>query len=110
MTYPLIFETDGPRARRTDPISSHEAADGNDTAASQAEVRAILELVTEATDDMILVVNDARLAAHVAITKLTPSRGRSARKEIGAVRVEFDGAAKRAQTRTGATAQVWKLA
>ena len=109
MTFPMIFDTDTPRARRKDPIESHEAADGNDLWASQAEVRAILEILGEATDDMVLVVNEARLQAKVAITKLTPSRGRTARQEIGAEPVEVDGKRKRAQTRTGASAQVWRL-
>src|SRR3546814_78290 len=109
MTIPLIFPTDTPRARRTDPLESHLAADGNDLAASQAEVRAILQTLGAATDDMILTQNERRLVDGRAITKLTPSRGRSARKEIGAVRVEVDGKALRAPTRTGTAAQVWRL-
>lgn len=110
MTIPLIFPVgDTARARRTDIATSHLAADASNLAASQAEVREILTILGAATDDMILTLNEKRHHEGRAVTRLTPSRGRSARKEIGAVRVEVDGRPLRAPTRTGTAAQVWRL-
>lgn len=38
-----LFDDDSPRARRTDPLTSHEAADLNDTAGSRRAVLLILQ-------------------------------------------------------------------
>lgn len=109
MNLPAIHPDDTARARKSDPLTSHEAAGSNDLAASQAEVRTILNDLGAASDEQILAENQRRLDRGVAFTKLTPSRGRSARLEIGAEPYEVEGRIQRALTSTGSRAQMWTL-
>lgn len=51
MTIPLIFPDDSPRARRGDPLSSHEAADTNDTAGSRRAVLLIMQAFRQPLPD-----------------------------------------------------------
>lgn len=79
---PLIFPFDSPRARRTDPVESHAAADTSDRAGSRREVISWLSLNPAGlTDAQIeaLHVKSRNAAGHKAYTG---SRLRTARSEL----------------------------
>jgi len=70
-TVPRIIPDDSARTRRTDPISSHEAADTNDTAASSREVLWLLKSSGPMADHELIAVTGARV---VSQKRYTPSR------------------------------------
>lgn len=101
---PMIFPEDEPRTRRTDPVTSHEAADGNDTAGSRLAVLAVLEGAQKPLADFQIEV-----AHRPYVWKpYTGARLRTARSEL--VRkgtVIADGITR---TPTGSKTTTWRLA
>lgn len=97
---PTVMLDGGPRVRKADPVSSHEAADSNKVAKSHRAVLSVLEYEGEhAQFEMEL-----RCAG-----VLSPSRVRSAFSELEAL-----GKVRRTDefrlTPSGRRAQVWVLA
>lgn len=68
--------TDSPRVRKSDPITSHEAADATagSVATSQADVYQVLATA-------LMPLTDAEIHSYLK-TKYSPERVRSARKEL----------------------------
>jgi hypothetical protein len=96
-----VAETGGPRARLTDPNTSHEAADGSNLAASQAAVLALLEVAdTEGMTQPELIA---------ALPEWSESRVRSAVSELVAMGSVVDAGFARL-TVHGYRSRVWMLA
>lgn len=97
----LVMDTGGPRARRSDPVTSHEAADGSNLWASQQAVLALLEAAgTEGMTQPELVV---------ALPEWSESRVRSAVSELVAAGLVVDAGFARL-TVHGYRSRVWMLA
>ncbi len=78
MTIPMLFETfDSPRARRTDPDTSHEAADRNDTAGSRRAVLLIMQAYRRQLTDHEIETIHTEAGGHY-----TGQRLRTARHEL----------------------------
>lgn len=107
---PAIFPDDSPRARLSDPDTSHEAADSttNKRAASQAEVIRILTEFHMLADHQIVQAHQAIQERIGEDPKFSPQRLRTARHEL----VEF-GLVKftglYTLTPSGRRARVWGL-
>jgi hypothetical protein len=106
----LVADTGGPRARRTDPDTSHLAAEGADLEGSQAVVRAVLEYAGPdgLTDEEI--AEGARQERFLAIAgrRYSQSRLRTARVELVELGVVVDAGQTR-RTYSGYHARVWML-
>lgn len=107
---PTLFDLgvgfDDPRTRRSDPSTSHEAADSNNVPDSRAQVLAILRMCGPLADHEMVDQYDL-LAARIGV-HYTPSRLRSARAEL--VRdglVEYTGIDR--LTPSKRCAQVWAV-
>lgn len=109
-TTPLVSETGGPRARLTDPVTSHRAADAADLEGSQAVVAAALELAGSRgfTDDEIAEASRLDYIVAMAGRRYSPSRLRTARAELVADGVVVDSGTLRT-TAYGRDAKVWML-
>ena len=105
-TVPAILPDDSPRARRTDPSTSHESADSNNVTGARLEVFA---LMSEPLADHELVAKHAEVQALVGEpVTYTPQRLRTARAELTeSGLVEFTGMYR--LTHTGRRAQVWAV-
>ena len=77
MTLPMIWPDEAPRARRTDPIESHLAADMSDTAGSRRAVLLIPHAYRRAMTDHDIEVEHTRAGGHY-----TGQRLRTARHEL----------------------------
>jgi len=98
---PTILWDDSPRVRRTDPLTSHEAADTNDTARSIGLVLDILRVEPLADHEI------ATLAAARG-SRFTGQRLRTARAAlVEQGRVEATGIFR--LTEHGRRAQVWQV-
>ena len=105
-TVPMVFPG-SPNVRSTDPLTSHEAADMSDTAASQLEVMRILEHADRPLSDGEI------YREHLAAPVLNPwsfsdSRLRTARHEL-----ELEGrvvAAGEGRTSKGRRCKTWVVA
>jgi hypothetical protein len=100
---PMVWP-DAPNARRTDPETSHAAADSNDTAGSRLAVRAVLEGTKKPLADFQI------HQAHRLYFRnpYTESRLRTARHELAeAGEVVADGTTR---TPTGRRSTTWRLA
>lgn len=109
LTPQIVMANDTARTRRTDPLSSHEAADTNAVTASQAFVRDMLFLSEPLADHELIVRCEQEFADYPNMRRYSPSRIRSARHELteqGAV--EFAGYYH--LTPGGNRTQVWRLA
>lgn len=100
----ILFPDDTARARRSDPETSHEAADSNNVAESQHEVRTILEKYGPLADYDIDSFHRLR-ARELDIPPYSDSRLRTARSELvqqGHVEWtgEHDQTLKKRRTRT----------
>lgn len=100
MKPPMIYPTDSARTRRSDPATSHHAADSNDTAASRTWV-------------MFNLIEHGPLAQFelekLAVGQWSPSRVRTAVHElVERGLVEFVGYYR--MTPSGRKAQVWSIA
>jgi hypothetical protein len=98
---------DNPRARLSDPETSHEAADGNDVHGARHAVLAVLRGAGPFADFEL-----ERYYAHVTkgttLPQYTPQRLRTARKElVDAGAVVFSGSFR--QTPTGGKSRVWAV-
>jgi hypothetical protein len=105
-----IWPGDSPRARTTDRLTSHEAADATapHIAASQAAVRHVLSSAPLAGAIPLTDVEIARYAAELGY-RFSDSRLRTARRELEDMGiVESAGTVKPSGSRTRFT--VWKLA
>lgn len=106
-----VRETGGPRARLTDPNTSHLAAEAADLEGSQAVVHAVLEYAGPdgLTDEEIS--EGARQERFVAIVgrRYSDSRLRTARAELVERGVVVDAGHVR-HTAFGYEARVWMLA
>lgn len=105
----LVAETGGPRARLTDPDTSHLAAEGSDLAGSQDVVYQILDLAGAdgATDEEIL--EQARMNAILRNGRVyTGSRLRTARAELVARGIVVDAGRTR-PTRSRYQSRIWML-
>lgn len=106
-TVPPMVYPGSPNVRSTDPITSHEAADLTDTAASQLEVMRILEHADRPLSDGEI------YREHLAAPVLNPwsfsdSRLRTARHEL-----ELEGrvvAAGEGRTSKGRRCKTWAVA
>lgn len=107
----LVAETGGPRARLTDPDTSHLAADTSNLPGSQLVVEALLNYAGPAglTDEELF--EGSRTAWVVALVRHTysPSRLRTARAELVAEGVVAAAGIVRF-TEFGRLSQVWVLA
>lgn len=103
MTIPMLLWEDEPRARRSDPLTSHAAADTNDTAGSRRAVLLILQAYRRPLADYeIERIHDE------AGGRYTGQRLRTARSELvksGAVVL----APETTQTPHDRKAQTWAL-
>lgn len=102
---PLIFPDDSPRARRTDPVTSHEAADAtaHAVAASQRAVANIFE-----NENRPLTARDVEQLRFVYGLPYSESRLRSAVAELGRLGVlEVEGFVRREGDKR--RRQLWKL-
>lgn len=100
---------DGPRVRRTDPVTSHEAADSNNVPASQTYVFDLLYLSGPCADHELVAKAEAEFRAHPMSASWTPQRIRSARSELvgrGLVRA-VEGVFRPGPS--GRRAQVWEI-
>ncbi|KJL45609.1 hypothetical protein [Microbacterium trichothecenolyticum] len=77
MTVPLVLFDDTPRARRDDPVTSHAAADKNDTAGSRRAVLLIMYAY-----DRPLADHEIEAIHNEAGGKYTGQRLRTARDEL----------------------------
>jgi hypothetical protein len=102
MTVPMVYPG-SPNARRTDPLTSHEAADSVDEAASCAEVRRLLGKHGPLTDEQIAWKHAAPLPRPL----FSPSRLRTARHELEESGVVVDVGEGR--TRSGRRCRLWAL-
>lgn len=99
---------DGPRVRRSDPITSHEAADSNDVYPSQTYVFDLLWLLGPSTDHELVAAAEKEFAQHPGMDSWTPQRIRSARNELkNRGLAEFTGEYR--PSPTGRRAQVWRV-
>ncbi len=106
-TVPPMVYPGSPNVRSTDPLTSHEAADLSDTAASQLEVMRILEHADRPLSDGEI------YREHLAAPVLNPwsfsdSRLRTARHEL-----ELEGrvvAAGEGRTSKGRRCKTWAVA
>lgn len=106
----LVADTGGPRARLTDPDTSHLAAEAADLEGSQAVVHAVLEYAGPdgLTDEEI--AEGARQAQFLAVAgrRYSDSRLRTARAELVERGVVVDAGHVR-PTAFGHEARVWML-
>lgn len=94
------FGNDTARARRTDPLTSHQAADSNDTHGSRAVVLAAFHESRFFADHV--------LVAFLAGSGYTPQRIRTARSELSDAGL-LALAPFTTTTPTGRSARVWTL-
>lgn len=102
---PMLWDDDSPRARRTDPIESHEAADSNTNRREVMEaVLMILRDVGPMTDEELTVFYQSH--AHILPTAHadSPRKRRSDLVKAGLVRAT----AERRPISTGRSARVWE--
>lgn len=108
MTLPMIFPFDTPRARRTDPVESHKAADTSDVAGSRREVLSWLAFHPDGlTDHQLedLHVRSRRAAGHAPYTGARLRTARAELVEHGRVTEAGKGLSP-----SGRPARIWKLA
>ena len=96
------FGEDSPRARRTDPITSHEAADSNDVTRSIGWVLSLLHNVGPLAD------HEIEAAARRRDVRFTGQRLRTARAALVRQGKVTDSGETRL-TLNGRRAQVWQL-
>lgn len=98
---------DTARVRLSDPITSHESADGNDIHGARDEVLFYLGLHPLADHELIdMFERDYKISG--ALKHYTPQRLRTARKELVDMgRVEATGIYR--LTATGGRANVWQI-
>jgi len=104
LSVPLIgsqFGDDTTRARRTDPATSHGAADSNDTKGSRAVVLAAFHERRYFADH--------ELVEFLAATGYTPQRIRTARAELSAPESAVLVQAGESKTPSGRSCRVWTL-
>lgn len=108
-TLPIVFPDDSPRARRTDPETSHAAADMADTAGSRIAVLTVLRASRRPLADFEIARAWAqRLEAtrRFGTVAYTDSRLRTARAElVGSGAVIPDGETR---TPSGRRSQTWR--
>lgn len=105
----MVFPDDTARARRSDPLTSHEAADSNNTAASRREVVEVLTWAAcDLSDEAIVSAHERRFLGGRVGVRFTPSRLRTARHELAEAGVVVE--VGEARTRTGRRCKTWALA
>ena len=107
----LVAETGGPRARREDPDTSHQAAEGSDLAGSQLVVEALLNYAgpTGLTDEELFEGSRADWVVALTGHAYSPSRLRTARSELVSEGTVADAQILRF-TEFGRVSKVWVLA
>lgn len=100
---PILWPDDSPRARRDDPVTSHEAADTTDTAGSRLAVRRILEASSKPLADHEI----EKVHRTLTSTPYTGQRLRTARHEL--VQFGVIEAAGTTRTPTGRRTRTWRL-
>lgn len=107
LTPQIVLSGDNPRTRRTDPETSHDAADRNNIHGAQKEVLWYLALHNLADHELVAMYEfDARMEGNTH--PFTPQRLRTARAELvasGAVKFAGDYHT----TPTGGRTRVWSL-
>lgn len=107
MDVPMIFPDDTARTRRSDPITSHEAADSNDVHGSKAYVLALLRHYGPQADFEIEEAHRHELG-QFDVPLYSPSRLRTARSAlVNEGLVEFTGMYH--LTDSGRRARVWQV-
>jgi len=106
-----LLAGDGPRARRTDPVTSHAAADSTQATkeASQDYVLDLLWLTGPVADHELLERAESDFAAYPFRPRWSPSRLRTARKEL-VTRGRVELLPYFHLTVSGRRAQVWGVA
>lgn len=106
----LVADTGGPRARRSDPDTSHEAAEESDLAGSQLVVEALLNYAgpNGLTDEELFEGSRAPWVVELVGHRYSGSRLRTARSELVAAGVVDDAGVLRV-TEFGRASKVWKL-
>jgi hypothetical protein len=105
---PLVFPDDTPRARRGDPVESHNAADTSDVAGSRREVLSWLTFHPEGlTDHQLeeLHVRSRRAAGHAPYTGARLRTARAELVEHGRVLEAGKGVSP-----SGRPARIWAIA
>lgn len=102
----LIVEQGGPRARLTDPETSHMAAEGSNLPESQQAVLRMLGNVSRT--DQEIADEWARMVARCGYPNFSGSRLRTARLELMRQGLIID-TGKRRPTRSGYLSTVWAL-
>lgn len=102
---------DGPRVRETDPVTSHLAADSNDStvAASQTFVFDLLWWHGPLADHEMVDAAERDFQANPHAQKWTPQRLRSARAELVERGLVHMVEGERRRTGTGRNAHVWAV-
>lgn len=108
MTAQIVMAGDTARVRRSDPLTSHEAADSNDIHGAREEVLWYLSIEPLADHELVeRFYADYRISGFNQL-RYTPQRLRTARKELVDMgRVEATGIYR--LTATGGRANVWQI-
>lgn len=116
-SHPTLFDNiveplngPGPRARRSDPITSHEAADSNDVYPSQTYVFDLLWLLGPSTDHELVAAAEKDFKEHPEQVAWTPQRLRSARSELAGRGLVVHPEGEYRPSPSGRRAQVWRVA
>ena len=81
-TVPMIFPHDAPRARRSDPVTSHQAADRTTGRGGHAEVLSWLSIYPDGLTDDEIAAKHRRSRKQTGQKPLSGSRLRTARQEL----------------------------
>lgn len=99
---------DGPRVHRNDPVTSHEAADSNDTTASQQFVSDMLWLHGPLADHELVDLSEREFTYNPGQPRWSESRLRSARHELTS-RGLVEDTGYYHLTPSGRRAKVWQV-
>jgi hypothetical protein len=111
MSKQIIMDNDSPRARMDDPITSHEAAESTagNLKASQAHVRDLFVVFGVMADHEVINLDAYVRSITVYKTSYSPSRLRTARRELADLGYLVDTGIYRL-TPSGRRAKVWAVA
>ena len=107
-TVPMIFPDDSPRARRSDPLTSHRAADITRGYGAKTAVLSWLSIHKDGLTDDEIASKHIRSTRRSGTKALSGSRLRTARSEL--VRDKQVIAAGEGTSDAGNPAQIWRLA
>jgi hypothetical protein len=107
MPPPLFYDNDSPRARQSDPVTSHRAADGNNVSGSREVVLRVLRIYGPLADHELVARHHWEVVGTL-LPKYTEQRLRTARAElVESGFVQFTGEYR--MTASNRRTQVWSL-